>query len=141
MGRKNAAAMSLAAATAALNAVRSPPELMRVLKDLHSARRTTSVVKGFDADGIPLAAGADAMQVARGAKPVLSSASNFNFKCTGCGACCRNLSASVLLDPYDVWGIATATRRPTAALLSSSHLVRCDAACTWEREIVVVLLC
>jgi hypothetical protein len=45
----------------------------------------------------------DADAVVVGAKSLVSPASPLNFSCSGCGACCRTLSATVLVDAADLW--------------------------------------
>ena len=34
--------------------------------------------------------------------------------CAGCGACCRGMGDTIVLDPYDVWQLAAGTGRTAA---------------------------
>ncbi len=39
--------------------------------------------------------------------------------CNGCGACCRGMGDTILLDPYDVYTLCTALDKPFTELLDS----------------------
>ena len=39
--------------------------------------------------------------------------------CNGCGACCRGMGDTILLDPYDVYTLCKALEKPFAELLES----------------------
>ena len=37
--------------------------------------------------------------------------------CAGCGACCREMGDTIVLDPYDVWQLGICTGRPFEELM------------------------
>ena len=39
--------------------------------------------------------------------------------CAGCGACCRGMGDTIVLDPYDVWQLTQGLGKPFGALLGS----------------------
>jgi len=72
------------------------PDVSALLKELKSFASQSRKSKSF-----PSFLPADAASVTSGRKLLLENESTFNFSCTSCGACCRSLPDSVLLDPHD----------------------------------------
>jgi len=68
----------------------------------------------------------DTLQVLNKEKGLLSSKDSFSFACTGCGACCRNYSSTVILDPYDIhrMGIFVPDSRVDVSILYPKHFSR-----------------
>ena len=40
-------------------------------------------------------------------------------ECAGCGACCRGMGDTIVLDPYDIWQLTAGTGKPFQALLGN----------------------
>lgn len=70
---------------------------------------------------LPLSFSGDAALLLSGERRVVTSTSEFDFACTGCGACCRSYPNDVMLDPHDVWLVS---RAAAAGLGSTSDMHR-----------------
>lgn len=54
---------------------------------------------------LPMQYSEDAEQIVKGGKSLLTHGDKFHFGCTGCGMCCRDYAATVVLDPYDLYNM------------------------------------
>ena len=70
---------------------------------------------------LPLSFSGDASLLLSGERRVVTSASEFDFACTGCGACCRSYPNDVMLDPHDIFLVS---RAAAAGLGSTSDMHR-----------------
>ena len=77
-----------------------------------SALRATLLAFARSGTPLPPSFAGDAATIAAGTKQLLGDADLLSFTCTGCGACCRGMSDSVLLDPLDVARASHALRAP-----------------------------
>jgi hypothetical protein len=98
-----------------LQCVQSASDLIQVLKATFNPSKSKKPREDADEYGFPLNVGDDAVHVVMGSKTVLEgtslrslSGSPFNFSCTACGACCKSLSSTVLLDAFDCYTLAHA---------------------------------
>ena len=56
--------------------------------------------------------------------------------CAGCGACCRGMGDTIVLDPYDVWQLTAGLGKSFEELLGAGQ----ESTCMWRKELSFLTL-